>query len=172
MMSFPGICNLNRISIYPVHFLLIVLVCDNACIWKVPCVIVVSPSLTSSLFFLSLSLSLPPSLSLFSLVLIPHSFPLSLPPSLHTHTLLQENILLRLQGQTSVKVIDFGSSCYEKPNKMITPKYYLIQQTKFSYFEAPNHYMIVMDSVSYLHMNISLMWHTQEYSIVINNLTP
>ena len=81
MMSFPGICNLNRISIYPVHFLLIVLVCDNACIWKVPCVIVVSPSLTSSLsFFLSLSLSLP--LSLFSLWIQPSSYPSLLPLSL------------------------------------------------------------------------------------------
>ena len=85
MMSFPGICNLNRISIYPVHFLLIVLVCDNACIWKVPCVIVVSPSLTSSLsFFLSLSLSLPLSLfSLWFLSLTPSLSP-SHPPSTHT----------------------------------------------------------------------------------------
>ena len=26
---------------------------------------------------------------------------------------LQENILLRQKGQSSIKVIDFGSSCYE-----------------------------------------------------------
>ena len=26
---------------------------------------------------------------------------------------LQENILLKLRGQSSIKVIDFGSSCYE-----------------------------------------------------------
>lgn len=26
---------------------------------------------------------------------------------------LQENILLRQRGQSSIKVIDFGSSCYE-----------------------------------------------------------
>ena len=37
----------------------------------------------------------------------------------HTHTsfslslLLQENILLKLKGQSAIKVIDFGSSCYE-----------------------------------------------------------
>ena len=27
--------------------------------------------------------------------------------------LFQENILLKLKGQSSIKVIDFGSSCYE-----------------------------------------------------------
>lgn len=54
----------------------------------------------------------------------PHTNPLgSLKSILHVHLvmscaavtccLLQENILLRLRGQSSIKVIDFGSSCYE-----------------------------------------------------------
>ena len=88
MMSFPGICNLNRISIYPVHFLLIVLVCDNACIWKSTLWHYHSCFSLSHIFhFLSFSLSLSSlPLSLFSLwflSLTPSLSP-SHPPSTHT----------------------------------------------------------------------------------------
>ena len=71
--------------------------------------------------FLCLPHSFPHLLNSF--LCLPHSFPhllnsfLCLPhstPSLLPHlSLLQENILLRLRGQSQIKVIDFGSSCYD-----------------------------------------------------------
>ena len=111
------------------------------------------PSLPLPLFSLS-PLSLSPSPSPFSLS------PLSPSPSLSLMmvTVPQENILLKLKGQSSIKVIDFGSSCYDHQ------RVYTYIQSRF--YRSPEVILGALPRIHHLSNSLSL------YVNVVPSLPP
>ena len=77
----------------------------------------------------------------------------------------QENILLKLKGQKEIKVIDFGSSCYDHE------KVYTYIQSRF--YRSPEVILGMLIEVHYLVMMalaLNIVYHTSYYAKMAYNI--